>query len=148
MLKVQSEKPKQMTMLVYEQTYAFGVERMPEVWRKLNLRETFVENQVFPYRVEFDAESQHGSMQPGELNIHHGPFLSAHGAVTEVSASYRGLQYFYGSYVLSFRLVRPVKLEFFREGGNLRMRITYFVAPWFAKIWRLFNRAFWRLFSV
>lgn len=137
-----------MTTFVYERSFAIGSDRIKSFWKTLNLRETFVRGQLFPYRVEFDADSQSGPIRPGELNIHHGPFLSAHGAITEVTPAYRGLQYFYGSYVISFRLVRPQRLEFFRDDQNVRVRITYFVAPWFLPIWRPINRLFWSLFTV
>jgi hypothetical protein len=82
-------------------------------------------------------------ISPGELNIHHGPFLSVHGAIGEVTSHYRSLDYFYGSYVLSFRLVRPVKLEFFREGGKLKLKLCSYVRPWFRPFWWLGNKLLW-----
>jgi hypothetical protein len=98
--------------------------------------------------VEFAANSQEGEFFPGELNIHHGPFLSVHGAIGEVSSSYRSLDYFYGSYVLSFRLIRPFKLEFFRKDQILTVKLHTFVRPWFKPLWRFLNEVFWSAFRI
>ena len=124
---------------VYERDFHYSMEKISSVWKKLQRRETFTKGQLFPYRVEFAASSQEGEFLPGELNIHHGPFLGVHGAVGEVTESYRSLEYFYGSYVMSFRLVRPVRLEFFREGSGLKLKLKVYVRPWFRPIWRLCN---------
>ena len=127
----------------FEREFQFPEDRMAEIWTKLQRRETFTRGQLFPYRVEFDSISQTGEFSPGELNIHHGPFLSVHGAIGEVSSNYRSLLYFYGSYVGSFRLVRPVKLEFFKEGPQLRLVLKCYVKPWFRPIWNGLNKLFW-----
>ena len=122
-------------------------ERRTKLWDKLNRRETFVNSQAFPYRVEFDTGLEEGCFEAGELNIHHGPLLSVHGSVGEVGPEYRSLNYFYGSYVLSFRLVRPTKLEFFQTEDGVRMDLTAFVAPWFLPLWKFGNAAFWKIFE-
>ena len=127
----------------FQRDFHFSQEKMASVWKRLQRRETFTKGQLFPYRVEFDASSQTGEFSPGELNIHHGPFLSVHGAIGEVTDNYRSLDYFYGSYVFSFRLIRPVKLEFFCDGGTLTVKLRVFVRPWLRALWRFFNLFLW-----
>lgn len=117
-------------------------------WAKINLRQTFVDAQVFPYKVEFDSLEQSGPFKPGELNIHHGPFLSVHGEVGEITDNYRDLNYYYGSYIFSFRLVRPLRLEFFKEDDGIRIRLSCYIRPWFLTIWNLGNNFFWKRFNV
>jgi hypothetical protein len=132
----------------YERELIFSEKTMASVWKKLQLRETFTKGQLFPYRVEFAASSQEGEFSPGELNIHHGPLLSVHGAIGEVTSSYRSLHYFYGSYVFSFRIVRPLELEFFREGTQLKVKIKSYVRPWFRPVWRCLNYLLWSSFKI
>lgn len=146
-MKYQSDCPRFMQEDIFEMSFPCG-EKMESVWNALQQRETFTKGQIPPYRVEFDAISQIGAFKTGELNIHHGPFLSVHGVIGEISDSYRDLKYLYGSYVLSFRLVRPVRLEFFREKEVLKLKLTCYVAPKFRSIWRLGNTVFWKFFGV
>jgi hypothetical protein len=140
--------PEGFVVHVYERDFHSSMDKISSVWKKLQRRETFTKGQLFPYRVEFAASSQEGEFLPGELNIHHGPFLSVHGAVGEVTDSYRSLEYFYGSYVMSFRLVRPVRLEFFREGSELKLKLKVYVRPWFRPVWRLCNFILWSGFRL
>ena len=90
------------------------------VWGWLNDPKTFVEGQVWPYRVEFVD----GGFEPGVLNVHHGPFIDFAGAIGEVRdprpgiEAYRDLKYFYGSYAISPRLARPTRLQFWAEGTD------------------------------
>tara|TARA_B100001094_G_C18154631_1_gene785665 strand:+ start:525 stop:962 length:438 start_codon:yes stop_codon:yes gene_type:complete len=137
-----------MTKHTYERSFDVKSEKMTDLWNKLNLRNTFVDGQIFPYKVEFDAPQQNGPFAEGELNIHHGPLLSVHGMIGEVNDQYRGLEYFYGSYVISFRLVRPLRLEFFNESDKLRLKLTVYVKPWFKPIWKLGNDTFWGLLGI
>jgi hypothetical protein len=132
----------------YERSFEYSEDKIVKVWKRLQRRETFTRGQLFPYRVEFAANSQEGEFSSGELNIHHGPFLSVHGAIGEVTANYRGLDYFYGSYVISFRLVRPVQLEFLREGQRLKLKLKVFVRPWFRPAWRFLNFFLWSGFRL
>jgi hypothetical protein len=118
------------------------------VFDNLQKRETFVQGQILPYKVEFDSELQTGTFKEGELNIHHGPLLSVHGIIGEISENYRDLKYFYGSYILSFRLVRPVRLEFFKEEKGIRLKVTCLVKPWFVKPWEILNNIFWKFFGI
>ena len=89
--------------------YGFSTPHPPgRVWAWLNDPATFTEGQIWPFRVEFVD----GGFEPGVLNAHHGPFLNLAGAIGEVQGFERGvahrdLKYFYGSYAISPRLVRP-----------------------------------------
>ena len=143
----QSECPANFREHKFSHVLKIDKERRAELWDRLNRRETFVEGQVFPYRVEFETGHNDGFFEAGELNIHHGPLLSVYGAIGDVGSEYRSLDYFYGSYVISFRLVRPTKLEFFQTEDGMRMDLTAFVAPWFLPFWKFGNAAFWKIFE-
>ena len=132
----------------YEREFTYPEGEIISVWKRLQRRETFTKGQIFPYQVEFVAASQEGEFLPGELNIHHGPFLSVHGTIGDVTEDYRSLNYFYGSYVISFRLVRPVRLEFFRDGNKLKLRLHSYVKPWFIPFWRFGNFMLWSSFRM
>ena len=132
----------------YEREFHYSNEVIASIWKKLQRRETFTKGQLFPYRVEFAAGSQEGEFSPGELNIHHGPFLSVHGAIGEVSPTFRSLDYFYGSYVLSFRLVRPVRLEFLRSNDTINLKLKVYIRPWFKPIWHFMNFIMWTGFRL
>lgn len=138
--------PKGFIIDHYERAFNFLPDNLDNIWKKIQRRETFTQGQLFPYRVEFASGSKEGEFLPGELNIHHGPFLSVHGAIGEITDKYRGLDYYYGSYVLSFRLIRPVKLEFIRQDNKLNLRLTSYVRPWFKPIWRMANWILWTSF--
>lgn len=140
--------PKGFVLDVIEREFTYSDKEIASVWKRLQRRETFSKGQIFPYQVEFVADSQEGDFQTGELNIHHGPFLSVHGAIGEVRSDYRDLRYFYGSYVLSFRLVRPLQLEFFREGNHLKLKLRSYIRPWFKPFWRFGNFLLWSSFRV
>ena len=131
---------------VFEKEFSLPPDALESIWRKLQRRETFTKGQLFPYRVEFAANSQEGEFASGELNIHHGPFSSVHGAIGEISETHRGLNYFYGSYVLSFRLIRPLQLDFYRDDKKLKVQLKCFVRPWLRPFWRLGNQLLWTSF--
>jgi hypothetical protein len=142
----QSACPKGFMKSVIMKSFTFEGKDLDQCWEKLQRRETFVDGQIFPYKVEFDNEVQYGSFKEGELNIHHGPLLSVHGVISKVTESYRGLNYFFGSYVISFRLIRPVKLEFFKREKAIEMQLVSYVKPWFKPFWKLGNDIFWKAF--
>lgn len=144
----ETNTPKGFTVDEFERDFYFSEEKIPLIWNKLQRRETFTRGQVFPYKVEFAASSQEGEFSPGELNIHHGPLLSVHGAIGEVTPSYRSLHYFYGSYVFSFRLVRPIQLEFYRYENRVHLKLKVFIRPWLKTIWRFLNQVFWLGFRI
>ena len=147
-MKTQSLTPVNFEQHTFEMSWDFSKESCQKAWEKLQLRETFVKGQVPPFKVEFDSPVQFGPFATGELNIHHGPLLSVHGVVGEISSSYRDLKYFYGSYVLSFRLVRPTRLEFFRTDTTIKVRLTSYVHPRFKFCWQLGLKFFWGTFGV
>lgn len=142
------QPPKGFVVFDYEREFLYSPGEIDAVWKRLQRRETFTKGQIFPYQVEFVADSQEGEFLPGELNMHHGPLLSVHGVIGEVTANYRDLRYFYGSYVLSLRLVRPVQLEFIRNENRLRLRLRSYVRPWFIPFWRLGNFFLWSSFRL
>ena len=84
-------------------------------WDRLQKRETFINAQFWPYKVEFDSIDSKGYFREGELNIHFGPFLYLPAKLGSISSSYRDLKYLYGANVVSFRLLRPVRLEFLKK---------------------------------
>jgi hypothetical protein len=144
----QLSTPRGFVIDTFEREFNYSEDQVASVWKKLQRRETFTQGQLFPYRVEFAGNSQEGEFSTGELNIHHGPFLSVHGAIGEVTSNYRSLNYFYGSYVISFRLVRPIQLEFFLEGNKLTLKLKAYVRPWFKPLWRLLNLLLWSGFRL
>ena len=144
----QSQCPTHMIENTIEKFFSLPEQKAQQVWRRLQLRETFTQGQIPPYRVEFDADSQSGPFNSGELNIHHGPLLSVHGRIGEITENYRDLTYFYGSYVISFRWIRPVRLEFFREPGGIRLKIKSYISPKIKFFWQTGNSIFWRFFGI
>ena len=70
----------------------------------LNDPKTFIDNQTWPFRVEFLLnDKQQNEFETGVLNLtHHGPLLSLAGEIGEITPHYRDLLYYYGSYVFSF----------------------------------------------
>lgn len=98
--------------------HAFTVNApLTRCWRWLNTPETFTRGQLPGFRVEFvDPHGGPGDFRVGVLNAHVGPGLVAAGVLTRVDNPAlaprltRELAYFYGSYVLSGRLIRPTRL--------------------------------------
>jgi hypothetical protein len=135
--------------------YAFRIDAArAAVWSWLDDPETFVRGQIWPFRVEF--LSTEPSVPPGfsngGLNVHHGPLMCFAGQLTEIrEGAYRCLHYFYGSYVLSLRLIRPTALEFWVDdapdgGTHVRLRVSSFVHRRFARGWSRIQALFWRRF--
>ncbi len=123
------------------------------VWNWLNNPKTFTDTQVWPYKVEFyspDPENIPNGFYEEVYNIHYGPFINFAGKLTEIKADYRDLQYFYGSYALSVRWIRPYRLEFWTEEANGKTMITckigYWVKPWIEFIWMKLQKLFWLTF--
>ncbi len=151
-LDVPQAAPAGFQSSVYELEYEIAAQRS-RVWGWLEDPATFVDGQVFPYRVEFvspDPDTPPG-FEVGGLNIHHGPFLHLPAMLTEIrEGDYRDLRYFYGSYVLSPRLVRPTRLEFWVEdagqGTRVRLALSSYVRSSFAPIWQWGQRWFWARF--
>ncbi|MFK7923206.1 MAG: hypothetical protein AB8H47_14680 [Bacteroidia bacterium] len=125
-----------------------------EIWDWLNTPETFTKNQVWPYKVEFVAPEGEDTadFSEGVLNAHHGPLINFSGVLTEIQDQrYRDLHYFYGSYALSLRWIRPTRLQFWVEdmpagGCKVIGQIDSFVKPSFAGFWSFAQRFFWGQF--
>lgn len=68
----------------------------------------------------------------------------------EISANYRDLQYFYGSYALSIRWVRPYRLEFWTTEKDrktiIKCKVSYWVKPWIEASWMNLQKLFWITF--
>ena len=140
--------------------FAFTLPRsLPDCWRWLNDPATFVDGQIWPYRVEFVSPDP--AVPPGfhvgVLNTHHGPGLNFAGVMTAVEPmAYRDLRYFYGSYAISPRLIRPTRLQFWTEAvaGDLagpdqtavRLQIDSFVHRRWAGRWSWLQDRFWKRF--
>jgi len=126
-----------------------------QVWTWLNTPETFTEGQIPPYRVEFvspDPENIPAGFHEGVLNVHHGPLLNFAGVLNEIrDGEYRDLHYFYGSYAISLRFIRPTRLQFWveeLEPGITRVRgqVDSYVKPWMYRLWTWGQELFWTLF--
>ncbi len=70
-------------------------------------------------------------------------------------SGYRDLKYFYGSYALSPRLVRPTRLRFWAEetasptgGTRVSLELDALVRRPFVPVWELSQKIFWSRFPV
>jgi len=139
-----------------ESSYSFDFEidaPAKDVWKWLNNPRTFTDTQIWPYKVEFyspDPENIPDGFHQGVFNIHYGPMINFAGKITEIGANYRDLQYFYGSYALSIRWVRPYRLEFWtteKEGKTtIKCKVSYWVKPWIEGAWMNLQKLFWVTF--
>lgn len=130
----------------------YRINHSPEkIWHWLNDPKTFTDNQVWPYRVEFTPAAGQKDFQEGVFNSHHGPFMSFSGVLGEIKSDYRDLKYLYGSYFLSFRWIRPHRLQFWTEPKNdhtvLTMQLDSYVTPSFYKFWNWGQKLFWSRFG-
>lgn len=140
---------------IHEHSFEMEVATTPKiVWSWLNDPETFTKNQVWPYKVEFyspDPAHVPNGFSEGVLTNHTGPFMSFAGILTKIESHYRDLQYCYGSYALSFNLIRPFRLEFETKTDGkstvLHGKVCVYVRPSFYRIWDGVSRIFWRRFQ-
>ena len=146
-MNIQSKCPNHMIESIFEKKILFKKDKQ-ESWKRLQRRETFVDSQIPPFKVEFDNKEQKGVFKEMELNIHHGPFLHLPAVVGEVSHEYRDLKYLYGAYVISFHLIRPIRLEFFCREKTIDLKLQSYVHPLFKNIWPQINKVFWFFFRV
>ncbi len=137
-------------------TFSFDLKASEaSVWQWLNDTKTFTDTQYWPYRVEFyspDSEKIPTGFNEGVLTNHHGPFINFAGQLVKVEKNkYRDLQYVYGSYALSFRWIRPYRLEFKTETTGDKTTITgilsCYVKPSFDKLWTKAQGMFWSNFK-
>lgn len=146
---VHHEAPPEMEAHSHRRSWTIAHPRQA-VWAWLNDPATFVEGQIWPWRVEFVD----GGFEPGVLNTHHGPLINLAGVIGEVREhEYRDLQYHYGSYALSFRWIRPTRLQFWLDAPQadrteLTMQLDSFVKPWIASWWERGQGAFWSRFPT
>ncbi|MFZ9045738.1 MAG: hypothetical protein ACO2ZZ_07710 [Cyclobacteriaceae bacterium] len=125
------------------------------IWSWLNKTETFTENQLWPYKVEFYSPDQRKipeGFNEGILTNHIGPFINFPGRITSIQNDYRDLQYYYGAYAISHRLIRPYRLEFStreQEAGTtlLYCALKSYVKPGWVKIWGFGCQLFWASFK-
>ena len=136
----------------YQKTFVVDAKR-DLVWQWLNRPETFTEGQLWPFRVEFispDPKAR-ANFREGVICTHYGPGMNFSGILTEIRPpEYRDLQYFYGSYAVSFRFIRPTRLQFWlvEENGGcaVTLRVDSFVRNGWNRIWTLAQRLFWNRF--
>lgn len=144
-------KPPKFKTHIFKKEYESPYEES-QIWDWLNDPKTFTDHQVWPFRVEFlPNENQTHDFEKGVLNSHHGPMLSLAGEIGEITPHYRDLQYYYGSYAISFRLARPFRLEFWTEDREdkriVRVQLSSFVAPPFYNLWNWSQKLFWSRFG-
>ena len=126
-----------------------------EVWSVLTNPKTFTTGQLFPYRVEFvdESGSKGAGFKSGTQTLHHGPLINFAGVIGEVrDQEYRDLQYYYGSYVLSLRLLRPTRLEFYFADLNptttlMTLRVSSLIRRPFGPLWTAMQTVFWSQFG-
>ena len=122
-----------------------------ETWAWLNKKETFTKGQIPPYRVEFVSSDPNtpAEFEEGCYNNHHGPFLHLPAQITVMKpCEYREMQYLYGSYVFSFRLIRPTALKFYlqpqEKGCSVEVVLESQTRPFLQGIWERSNLFFWK----
>lgn len=126
-----------------------------QVWTWLNTPETFTKGQPWPYRVEFTSGDPviPADFSEGVMNVHHGPFLNFAGVLTEIRPpEYRDLHYYYGSFAITQRWIRPNRLQFWVEEiqpNQTRIigQVDSYVKPWISGIWTRAQGLFWGQFK-
>ncbi|MEM6688245.1 MAG: hypothetical protein AAF664_02380 [Planctomycetota bacterium] len=150
---VPHDAPEHMVRHTHEAT--FNVQRpLRECWCWLNAPNTFTEGQVWPYRVEFISPDNTvpNGFHVGVLNWHYGPFLDFAGVITAVNPmEYRDLKYFYGSFAVSPRLIRPTRLQFWTTGMNensteVRLQVDSLIRRRWVGSWSWMQERFWKRF--
>lgn len=125
-----------------------------DVHEWLMRKDTFSSGQLPPYKVEFLQNTLSEYMLLGDKTNHHGPFIQFAGEITKVDpGQYRRLDYYYGSYALSFRWARPVCLEITttpteNKSTLVKLGLQTDVHWFFAPIWKLMMLLFWNQFVV
>ena len=125
-------------------------------WDTFNHSDTFTKHQVFPFKVEFcpfDASISNQFKESVWTN-HHGPLLNVAGKIKSIKEPYyRDLHYTYGSYAISFRLLRPVRLQFLFEAltenqTQVTVQFDSYCKPWISSLWSGAQFIFWKLFFI
>ena len=147
-------KPPHMEEHTHEFSFEIKASR-DKVWKWLNRPETFTEGQIPPFRVEFyspDPDNIPNGFHEGVLNVHHGPLMNFAGVLTKIEKPfYRDLQYYYGSYALTMRWIRPFRLEFWLDESDenktiLKCRISSYIKPSMRGFWSTAQKYFWARF--
>ena len=119
------------------------------VWYWLNDPQTFINSQFPPYRVEFMQDT----FEVGVLNNHHGPGLNLPAVITVMEAPVlRDMQYLYGSYVISLRMIRPTFIRFELQSidagrTDIQLTLSSWVHPLLYRLWTMAQSLFWRGFG-
>ena len=149
-------QPQPLGFIDHQYDFSFSVNAKPnKVWDWLNNPATFIDNQIWPYKVEFyspDPSTIPNGFNEGVLNVHFGPFINFAGVITSIKEDYRDLQYFHGSYALGMRWIRPYRLQFWTEENEngtdtlIKCRINYWVTVSIRPIWDWCQKQFWKTF--
>lgn len=145
-------KPASMKVHRFKQTWTVSAP-VANCWNILNRMETFTEGQLFPYKVEFLAEDgEPPRFETGVWTNHHGPLLNVCGQIGKmIPNSFRELNYCYGSYVCSCRIIRPVKLQFFfedlQDSTKITLQLDCYVHRVIYPLWTTVQSIFWSGFN-
>ncbi len=144
--------PQSFRTHVYEISFTLPISQT-ESFEWLLKKKTFSSGQLPPYKVEFLPENKDPLMKEGDYTNHHGPWIQFAGVMTKISSEYRRLDYLYGSYALTFRLIRPLCLEVWTHdlGSNkskVTLKLTTGVRNFFVPIWNLLMNFFWPQFAL
>lgn len=124
------------------------------IWDWLNDPQTFIKGQPPGFKVEFlaAAGNQTNGFENGVICSHFGPFMMFAGVIAELKApTYRDLQYYYGSYALSFWFIRPTRLQFWVQEVNeketrVKLQVDSYVRWGFSWVWSTAQNIFWIFF--
>jgi hypothetical protein len=151
-MKLVQPKPPKFQEHSYRFEFTVNQSRQ-DVWNWLNRPETFTDTQIPPFRVEFYSPSPDipNGFHEGVLNTHHGPLINFSGVLTSIQPPhYRDLQYYYGSYAISIRWIRPYRLQFWLEESDgsttVVAQIDSYVKPWISGLWTTAQKVFWSRF--
>jgi len=121
-----------------------------KIWAWLCDPKTFTQGNLPPWRVEFlpGWEGGPADFTPGVYNNHHGPLMNLPAIITEVRApEYRAMDYLYGSSIITLRMIRPTRLQFWLEDVDGKTRVTLqldsLVHRWWGWFWTLGQSIFW-----
>ncbi len=147
-----AQAPEGFERVAYTHRWEIPLSR-DRVWAWLCDPRTFIEGQIWPYKVEFLANDDGpGDFRTGVYNAHFGPGMCFAGVLGEIRpGEYRDLQYSYGSFAVSHRLFRPTRLQFWAEDGDsgtlLRVQVDADVRTGWSKVWNRMMRLFWPRFG-
>ncbi|MFM1847401.1 MAG: hypothetical protein RL417_875 [Pseudomonadota bacterium] len=126
-----------------------------KVWGWLCNPDTFTKGNLPPWRVEFLPVTEGGpaDFTPGVYTNHHGPFMNLPSIITEVRApEYRSMDYLYGSSIITLRMIRPTRLQFWLEEKNgtttVTLQLDSLVHRWWGWLWTGAQSVFWWSFLL